>query len=79
MHLNLSPGTVFHAEFKSGSKIGPKSFQNLILPNKKKQFFLNHVFNFYKNFLGPRPPSQKTNFLLGGGIGWRPFLITTGI
>lgn len=33
MNLNLSPGAVFHAEFVSGSKIGPKPTQNPILTN----------------------------------------------
>ena len=31
MDLNLSPGAVFHAEFVSGSKIGPEPTQNPIL------------------------------------------------
>ena len=42
MDLNLSLGAVFHAEFESGSKIGPKPAQNPILINFRKVIFFFH-------------------------------------
>ena len=50
MDLNLSPGAVFHAEFDSGSKIGPEPAQKPILTNFRKiTFFIKiQIFNVPK-------------------------------
>ena len=65
MDLNQVIYTVFHAEFESGSRIGPKPPQDPIFKD-----FLKIMF-FYKNPI-------FIDFYRVGGIGRRPFLIVMG-
>ena len=51
MDLNLSPGAVFHAEFESGSRIGPKPPQDPIFKDFLKIMIFIEI-RFLSIFIG---------------------------
>ena len=61
MDLNQVIYTVFHAEFESGSKIGPKPTQDPIFKNFDFYVFykFNIIFFLFFNFLNKKPRKNK--------------------
>ena len=65
--LNQVIYTVFHAEFESGSKIGPKPSQNPIFTDFEKITTLIYIDLYRKKPQGPKPLVLKGPGALAGG------------